>query len=213
MAKLTPSSFSFWFYSFFRRRNAGENILYYPQIKANLFLLSLFLMALFIPACHKERQVTFNSEFSINIGKPGRDFPVVKHLTQAKREIYEFYGPPDYVRLWWSDDGRIHRFLEVDRRLKDKRQFSQIKRSWIYLDKDMEFLFIDETSYRETPLGDKVRIICTYGDPEDIKKTSDTGGALLETWNYYSIGLILKFKDGRLVGQQRHPPMGSVIKL
>ena len=168
-------------------------------------------MTLLLSGCQREDEVIFNIDFSINVGKPRRKFPKVKKLVQSKREVYELYGRPDFVRLWWTEDGRIHQYLEVDRRMKDRKSFREIKRSWVYLENNIEYLFDSDESFREIPLSEKIRTVCIYGDPENVKKMSDDETPLKETWNYYSIGLILKFENDKIVGRQRHTPMGNVI--
>jgi len=177
-----------------------------------LFFPLFFCALLFLCSCRRSKlDFIIDLDYSVNVARPGRRFPSDLDLSQAKREVHEILGNPNFIRFWWTEDGRIHRFLEVDRRLKDPRSVYQVKHSWIYLDKNIECVFDTDTTYREIPLSDKVRTVCTYGDPEDIKKMSDHP-PLKENWNYYSIGLILKFEDDRLVKTQRHPPMGTVIK-
>ena len=179
----------------------------------NYFFLLLFpvLIALACSGCSRKNDILLNPDFSVNMGTPGKKFPKKDNLAQAKREVYEMYGVPDFIRLWWSKDGRIHRYLEVDRKLRSLKILDELKHSWIYLEDNLEFVFDSDTTYQENPLDDKIRTICSYGDPEDIKRITTTV-PYKETWNYYSLGLILSFSDGKLVKEQRHHPMGNVIK-
>ncbi len=172
----------------------------------------LITLGIFLSACIKEKQVILDIDFSVNIATPGEKFPEVKKLTQAQREVYEIYRRPDFIHLWWTRDGRIHRYLEVDRRLRNRETFRRVKRSWIYLEKGIDYIFDTPEKYREVPLSDQLLTVCRYGDPEDVKRMSDSKISLKETWHYYGIGLILKFENGKLVSQQRHPPMGNFIK-
>jgi hypothetical protein len=179
------------------------------------FLLILLCVstALILPSCKKDDRLSLDPSFSINLVRPGKNYPSTKLirkrlLSQAKIEIFENYGRPDFIRLWWTEDGRIQRYLEVDRRLKS---ILDQKQSWIYLDSDIEFVFDTEEKYRELPMTDKIRTICKLGDPEDVKTLSNSS-PLKENWNYYSIGLILTFIDGKIVKKATHPPMGNIIK-
>ena len=172
----------------------------------------LCLLPVFVgSSCAKKDKLRLNPEFSVNVAQPEKDFPNVENLIPSKKEVYELYGSPDFVRFWWSKDGRVHRFLEVDRQLRSRKTLFGLKHSWIYLDKNIECVFENNSLYREIPLNDKIRILCNYGDPEDIKILSDVE-PYREIWNYYSQGVIFKFEKDKLVSQQMHTPMGHVIR-
>ena len=158
----------------------------------------------------KKDKVTLNPEFSVNVAKPEKDFPNEDKLFPSKKEVFKLYGVPDFVRFWWSKDGRIHRSLEVDNKIKSQKGLLILKQSWIYVDKNIECIFDSNTSYREAPLNDKIRTVCTYGDPEDMKIISEVP-PYSEIWHYYSQGLILKFENDKLISQQKHSPMGRMI--
>ena len=174
----------------------------------------LICLALLISAtsCFKDRKIYLDLNRSINVGRPGDDFPNVDKLPANKREAYEIYGTPDLVRFWWNEEDRIYNYLEVDRTMKQKMY--EVPHSWIYVEEGIEAVFDDEDdSWHEVPLSDKLRVVCQYGDPE-AQKTMSRGdeGPVRENWNYFSRGLILKFEDDKLVGRQRHHPMGHFIK-
>jgi hypothetical protein len=185
-----------------------------PDIKIpyriHLFFL-LFGAFVFSMGCGKKGHLHVNPEFSINLAIPDSKYPPVKDLSAKGREAFELYGRPDFVRLWWSKDGRVHRYLEVDRNLQNKNAIYRLRHSWIYIEKGVELDFSSGGSYKEIPLNDKIRTICTYGDPEDIIRLSEET-PLRENWRYYSIGLILSFQDDKLIKEQRHNPMGTFIK-
>jgi hypothetical protein len=145
----------------------------------------------------------------VNVAKPQKNFPDEDKLVPSKKEVFTLYGAPDFVRLWWSKDGRIHRSLEVDSNIKNK-DFLITKHSWIYLDKNIECVFDSLKSYREVPLSDNIRTVCTYGDPENINIVSEKE-PFSEIWYYYSQGLNLKFVNDKLVSQQKFRPMGRII--
>ena len=177
-----------------------------------LFLLIKFLAVfLIISSCKKNDLLVLDLEFSVNVAKPGEAFPGKGQIEQAKKEVMEIYGEPDYVQIWWSQDGRFHQSLEVDRKLRDPEIIYEKKKSWIYLDRELECEFLGPTRYREKPLSDKMKTICEYGDPENIIKLSESS-PYRENWQYYSLGLILKFKDDELIGQSRHTPLRSWFK-
>jgi hypothetical protein len=177
------------------------------------FTYLLLIIASLLPlSCGKEKNLVLDLNFSVNVARPAKTFPDMKHLVKSKQTVYEMYGRPDFIRFWWSRDGRPHRFLEVDGVLRNSDSIYALKHSWVYLDKDREFIFDSDDAYREIPLTDKVRTICNYGDPEDIKQVSVPDGPVEEIWHYYSIGLILKFSNEKLISRQSHTPMGNFIK-
>ncbi|MBN1902789.1 hypothetical protein JW926_15805 [Candidatus Sumerlaeota bacterium] len=177
------------------------------------FLFLVFLTCLFSTGCGQKGHLRVNPEFSVNLAIPDQKYPPLKQLSATGKEAFEIYGRPDFVRLWWSKDGRIHRFLEVDRALQNKSSIYRLRHSWIYVDKKIEIVFSTSGSstYKELPITDKIQTICAYGDPEDIKRLSEEK-PLRENWSYYSIGLILMFEDDKLIKEQRHNPMGAFIK-
>ncbi|HPB30133.1 MAG TPA: hypothetical protein PLB62_01620 [Candidatus Sumerlaeota bacterium] len=184
-----------------------------PRSHFRLILAALILYSTLClsPSCRKDRNIHLDLDKSVNVATPGKDFPAEKNLVASKKQTLELYGKPDFIHLWWSRDGRIHTLLEVDRTMAARRK--DVPKSWIYLDRNIEIIFDNNQEMREIPLVDKLRTVCLYGDPDEVKLMPDRAtGALKENWHYFGQGLILLFEDGSLKGQQRHTPMGNYIK-
>lgn len=179
-----------------------------PVISRCLLLAALLL----IPACREEQGINLDMNFSVNVAYPEKDFPNLEALANSKKEVFHQYGKPDFIRLWWTSDGRPQRYLDVDSRLRDPRVKNTLKQSWIYLGQNAEFVFETSENFRQIPLTEKILTICQYGDPEDVKEVTAMDGALEETWNYFSRGVILRFRDQKIVNRQNYTPMGRFIK-
>lgn len=189
--------------------------LFPPQMKKLLpvIIFCLLLAALLLlPACREEQGINLDMNFSVNVANPEKDFPNLETLPNSKKEIYYQYGRPDFIRLWWTSDGKPQRYLDVDTRLRDPRTKNTLKQSWIYLGQNAEFIFDSGEQYRQIPLTDKTLTICQYGDPEDVKEVTAIDGAFEETWNYFSRGVIIRFRDEKIVHRQNYTPMGRFIK-
>lgn len=160
-------------------------------------------------ACAHTGQVMLNPNFSVNLAKPGKKWPQEKKLTPAQSEVLAKYGPPDYFHIWWTKQGDIQTYLKVARVIPRIRDYD---RSWIYLDRNEDIVFKSADQYSGVPVGDQLRTVCEYGDPEDIKKNVSRDGVVVESWAYYSRGTLFKFCDGKLAERQEFPPMGTYIK-
>ena len=166
------------------------------------------ILAVFI-GCALPGQLMFNPKFSVNLAEPGKKWPQEKNLTPAQSEVLATYGPPDYLHIWWTKKGDIQTYLKVDRKFP---RMGDYDRSWIYLDRNEDIVFKSDTNYVVVPISDRLGAVCEYGDPEDIKKNVSRDGVLVESWMYYSHGVLLKFCDGKLAKRQEFPPMGTYIK-
>jgi len=176
-------------------------------------ILCLLLAALMmLPACREEQGINLDLNFSVNVANPEKNFPNLEAIADSKKDVFYQYGRPDFIRLWWTSDGKPQRYLDVDTRLRDPRVKNNLNQSWIYLKNNAEFIFDSSEQYRQIPLTDKTLIICQYGDPEDVKEVTALDGALEETWNYFSRGVILRFRDDKIVHRQNYTPMGRFIK-
>jgi len=176
------------------------------------FLLFL-IVGFWVSACQKRQEILLNMSFSVNVAQPGPTFPKMENLVESKKQAYDLYGRPDFIRLWWTRDGYPKRFLEVDRLLNQEPQsIYALRHSWIYLDQEVEVIFDSGKTFHEVPLTDKVRMLCRYGDPEDVKSLTSGEGTPEETWHYYSLGLILRFRGDTIISKQTHAPMGQFIK-
>jgi hypothetical protein len=159
--------------------------------------------------CAHTGQLALNPSFSVNVAAPSKSWPEEKKLTPAQREVLAKYGTPDYFHIWWTKQGGIQTYLKVDRQIPRIHDYDL---SWVYLDRNEDIIFKTDTHYVALPISDQLRAVCDYGDPEDIKKDMSRDGVLVETWTYYTHGILLKFLDGKLGKRQEFPPMGTYIK-
>jgi hypothetical protein len=156
------------------------------------------------------KDLMFDTRFSINLARPGKHF-LSKDATPAQKEVQEKFGMPDFVRLYWDKKGDIVTLLAVDESLRKGKQ-RDVKQTWIYVDSNQEITFINDDEYTVAPLSEKEKIVCEFGDPDQIQKHTDNQGGLEEIWTYYGKGWIFKFYNGTLMSKQQFPPMGTFIK-
>jgi hypothetical protein len=157
-----------------------------------------------------KKDLMFDTKFSINLARPGKYF-LTKDGTPAQKEVQEKFGTPDFVRLYWDKKGDIVTLLAVDESLRKGKQ-RDVKQTWIYVDANQEITFTNDEEYSVGPLSEKVKIVCEFGDPDQIQKHTDNEGGLEEIWTYYGKGRIFKFYNETLISKQQFPPMGTFIK-
>jgi len=174
-------------------------------------LIGLILPIFFVASCKDKEDLSIDPDFSINLATPKKNWPHLKKISEGEKNALKKYGRPDFVRIWWNKKGRILTAKELGDSFK-KNKISELHKSWIYLEPPSEIIFYLDGSFKETKLCDKLKIIGDYGDPEDIKTSSDTTGSKCEIWTYYSAGYHFKFIDDNLVSTQEFTPMGKFMK-
>ena len=140
---------------------------------------------------------TLRPAFSVNVGKVNPAWPKkIERLSLAEQEILKMKGRPDMVHVWWLPTGQMVDKMTI-RRLQDegnKGAKGSSSASWIYLTKDEEALFLDQSNYRIIPLSDQLKIVCALGDPQEIARIgTDSEGQLIEQWRYYNQGRFVTF--------------------
>lgn len=157
---------------------------------------------------------TFNRQRSINLSRPDKNWPCdsEKYLTPAEREIYELRGAPDLVRFWWKGGDEYARAIEVPMKI-EPRDLATIPKSWIYLFQGDEVIFRSPITHEVKPINDRLQVVIEAGDPENRRFIPDPLGEI-EEWQYYSRGMIYRFRDGELTGEPRriHDPMGQYLR-
>jgi hypothetical protein len=169
-------------------------------------IVLLFIVGL---SCAR-KELTFDTRFSINLARPGKDFRPEKP-TLAQEEVLEKYGLPDFVRIYWDRKGEIVTLLAVDQALREGK-YRELKQTWIYLSSMQEISFPDDEHHEVAPLSEKMKIVCEFGDPDQMQKQSDSRGGIEETWTYYGKGWIFRFYNDTLMSKQQFQAMGSFIK-
>ncbi len=163
-------------------------------------------LALFVSTgCMNKQHYRINPGFSVNVALPNINEKNLEKLSALERDTYDRYGPPDYMWMYWNEDGSPTDYFHQMVALKQKRD-RQIKRSWIYLDRDAEILFPGPDEVEVRFLSDIKNAFCEHGDPDDINEYSYSTKFTREL--VYYKGLRLRYNEkGELVGTQDFPSM------
>ena len=177
---------------------------------AAAWLLALVLLATAGTGCGRNvKIIELDHRFSMNVLRTPYWFPGDMELTPAELEILDRYGPPNYIRFWWREDGSMITSSDLSGRDGEVIQadINNMSKSWIYMHIDKEVVFSpDRASRREQEIGELTRLICNYGDP-GMRSVSPDG--LRETWIWIDYGKQATLLNGRLVNVSRRQPTGA----
>ena len=137
--------------------------------------------------CAQDPGYHFDPRFSVNLIRPTLTDENVKALSPANREIYQLYGHPDYMRLFWNSKGELTTRAKEWSRI-NANQHNRLPRSWIYLDRGKEIIFTGANNYKQVDLTDQVRVICELGDPGDIQRRVIDEESYFVEWTYLDRG-------------------------
>ncbi len=191
-------------------------------------LLPVFVLALavgLLAGCgsrNRARIMVPDSSFSVNVVPTPSDWPDEARdwhadpvIAAQQQRVYETYGTPEYFRFLWRGDGEVVRqgdlFDMLARHRKDPAKFIAERNpdmEWVYLDHGVTYRFTRSGPQR-ADLSDPIRIICQYGDPQEVKEHSGPDGARMLSYQYYNIGRIFYFRDGEKIREERQPPMSG----
>ena len=152
---------------------------------------------------------------SVNVGLPRTDWPTVEEeatMTPAKTEVLKKMGRPDMMYLNWYPRELITNQSGVYMRTRNHNLDKlEVPTDWVYLDAGKFVRFKGDRRYEVEDLPDKLRVVCEFGDPNDISTYRGSGGTRMETWKYYRDGVIVKFADDRKFDVDRTtiPPMSN----
>lgn len=166
----------------------------------------------------KQRVLFPDIEYSFNVMEVPADWPLEKKdwpldPTEAavRQAVYEKEGAPDHFRFRWRKDGKPVTRREVTEMLfvKDKskrslRRFTEGKdlpMDWVYKDKGEIYTFTKKGA-EKSPLPDELKVICEYGDPQEIKNSVDVSRRPVQIYQYYDQGKIYYFTDGKLTREE-----------
>lgn len=164
---------------------------------------ALLFGALILGGCKLDQDIAMDFDYSVNVFRPGPKFPNHKKLKPSEKELFDRYGKPDFIRVYWNRDGDLRTRNQLQGELQGKKPKKMPPYAWLYLKQGREY-FINETTFEERPVTERVRIICEHGDPEDIK---DLMGGRIQ-WTYYSTGRIFTIVGDRVVDVKEFPAMG-----
>lgn len=178
--------------------------------KIIIILLFLFISIIFM-SCSKAPATLVMDRASVNIATmtqawPGEDIK----LTESEEKAIEEFGRPELGRVWWVRSGDFQNQTQVYK-LSMQKKLQDVKLSWLYPEKNIEVMFLNEKEYKTQPMTDKLKLVCDFGDPEDIKKYEDRAGVMKETWCYYSLGKNFIFFDGKLGDTFEYEAIGEIL--
>jgi len=188
-------------------------------LKTALRLAALSLMPLVcLPmlACggKKPTPITFDSDFSVNISpvpsfwpREEVDWPEDELQRKVMQQAWVDYGNPDYFWFVHTTDRRIIRQSELQEGhlLAGRREKPLL--DWVFIDRDLVVSF-DGPKAVELPLTKRVRTVCLYGDPNEIRESRGPDGRMRTFWTYYNHGKIFQFDGDLIVDEKVFTPMG-----
>ena len=165
-------------------------------------------------SCRQEQEpLVTDFSFSCNILRPSTVWPSDWQLTDAQQKVLALKGAPAFVRLWYTPAGEVMRQSERDVYMHwRKKTWTQLKRSWLYLNSNEEYEFISANYYEVHPLSDQMKTLCKRGDPEDLHLFEQGGDLPVVEWIYYSTGERYKFQDGRLLIKEHFTPLRNFMR-
>ncbi|MCE5231346.1 hypothetical protein LLG95_17355 [bacterium] len=167
-----------------------------------LVSLALVVLASALAGCSRNKHaIEVDPRYSMNVVKTPYWFPDDKSLFPVERDVFDRYGAPEYMRLWWRDDGTF--ITSSDLSGKDKEAIFQdmdhMKKSWIYIRMDKEVVFsADHSHHFEQPITETLKLICQYGDPQRNRPV-EIDGHTREAWLWMEHGKQALLEDGRLI--------------
>jgi len=172
------------------------------------------LVALFALVCltgcsekGEEAFLTLNKSHSVNLLELNDDWPSPtpdEMLSPQELDVYRELGRPDAMRLWYSKLGTVEPRNKAMAELYHRGwEYAGYDRSWIYLTRDLEVVFIKGGAIDRRPLTEKVKTIVRLGDPHDMKQPKPG----LDTWTFYDAGVSMTFEGETMVKEDKFPPM------
>ncbi len=157
----------------------------------------------------KGRIIELDPRFSMNLAKVPYWFPDPKvPMGPVENEVLERYGPPDFIRFWWREDGSMITSSDLSGRDRETIQgnLDNMKKSWIYVNNNIEVVFSpNRMSIREQPIDEITGLLCQWGDP-GRRTHLQTGGRNMETWIWVDHGWKATIENGRIVSKDRIGP-------
>lgn len=179
----------------------------------------LVIAAIALAGCGRNKHtIEVDPRFSMNVVKTPYWFPDKKtEMLPIEKDVYDRYGKPPYMRLWWREDGTF--ITSSDLAGKDREaigaDMNNMQKSWIYPKLNKEVVFSgDHTTQREQPITELLDLICKYGDPTSKQRPVQIEGHTRETWIWLDHGIKIVLEDGRLLTKSSFGPgtgTGTII--
>jgi hypothetical protein len=125
------------------------------------------------------------------------DWPLEEPQRSLHKEAHGIHGNPDYIRFVYTFDDRFIRpsELEENHRMIGKRPAPMTE--WVYIEQDKVLRF-ESNRYVEKPLTEELRMVCTHGDPTQVKEVREPDGTLRRIYTYLDLGKEFVYYDGKL---------------
>ena len=150
-------------------------------------LIALLCLSVIAVGCSPKPPYELDKHFSINVAKTKIKEKHIKRFTPVEQEIYNKFGPPDWMRILWTPDGELSSRHKEHLRVLYKTD-REIERAWVYYERGKEVWFLGDLDYKLQDIDDKVRTICQIGDPERTERQELGADAYRDKWTYYSRG-------------------------
>lgn len=175
------------------------------------FMVLLAILA-FSAACEKKpekKPLELNPEFSVNVmpvpdfwPREKFDWPEDPHERQVYQQAWAEHGTPDFFRQVHTFDGRIVRPIELEEGHTLISRRPSAVWEWVYLE-DEKLLKFRGAKMEVEELPDTVRVVCEYGDPNEIKTFELTDQEEKTVFIYYNHGMKFEFVDGVEIDRQK----------
>lgn len=182
-----------------------------------LLLSAVLIAAILLPACSRgpeKRPLEIDPVFSVNVipvpdywPREKLDFPKDDpRMRRLMREALAEHGRPDFLWMVQTYDRRPVHQAELRRPETMSARRSKSFLDWVYLEQRLVVSF-EGGEIRELPLTDKIRTICLYGDPNEVRPFRTADGRNEPRWIYYAYGLEFAFSGHDLVGTFDFTPL------
>ncbi|MBM3333078.1 hypothetical protein FJY63_00285 [Candidatus Sumerlaeota bacterium] len=152
--------------------------------------------------CRKHLDFDIDSRFSSNLARPTDEWPDLTQLSPVEIEVYDKYGGPDFLRIWYNRTGAIVDSREAGGFVRSEA-VRNLPKSWVFLDRRVEIRFPSKSRYEEVALTDQLLVLCHRGDPTRRERQSRSDGTVREIWTYWDVGEQYFFIDGHQDGEPR----------
>lgn len=182
------------------------------RLALGLALVVLFCLGAI--GCSEPRIVEIDDHFSLNVARVPYWFPDEdQDLSPAEQEVILRRGVPQYIRFWWRPSGDLICTSDLTSKGPEGVQtdLENMRRTWIYYDRDEEIFFTREgASYEVKPIEPLIKLVCEYGDP-GIRNVlpADRYGQRRENWTWIDHGLKIEFIDGVEVKRDHFTKTGT----
>lgn len=183
------------------------------SLLTRLLLIVLLLGAVLAPVSGcKRKRLRPDPAFSLNVmtvpewwPREKKDWPKDPAEARVMKEALDANGRPDYLRIVWNRDRRLVRQGEMVRAIqRGGRGLTPPEFEWVYFDDNKVIRFFPRRA-ETRELDDRLKTVCNYGDPNEIKTLSDAMNREMDIFTYYEQGKLIYFDraTGRTIKEDK----------